>query len=218
MEPTKEDVTKIHNQINQELNQRFAIALAAMTMTGLALSWILPLLTTRPEVCSAISVILLVLLLALYGAEVLLLRDIIVMNMYLRATGRSAWETDIEAFYEEAKGAPRLRWRMIHVTTISFLFVIFGIVAALPFLLAICRFLLKKFPGVCEKLHMASPGPTWQENPILLSTLMGVALLVYISSVLWWLPKFHGGKFRETVESKWLKIKGRGGDCHCTDL
>ncbi len=212
MDPTDQDVTKIHNQINQELNQRFAIALAAMTMTGLVLSWMLPLLTTRPEVCSAISVILLVLLLALYWAEILLLRDIIVMNMYLRVTGKSVWETDIEDYYEKAKDTPRLCWRMIHVTTIIFLFVIFGIVAALPFLLAILRFLLVNFPGVCEQLGMASPGQSWQKNPPLLSAAMGIFLLVYVYLVRWGLPKFHGGTFCETVKSKWLAIKRPLGD------
>src|SRR4051812_47229350 len=68
--PTKEDLVKIHEEINQINNQRFIITTLSITVFGVTLAWIVP--QTKPPVTDIgpfeflVAIILSILLFGMY--------------------------------------------------------------------------------------------------------------------------------------------------------
>src|SRR6266446_8394086 len=98
--PKPEDVTKLHNEINQLLNQRFILTTLALTLFGVLTAWMIPKDAGTENVAFpfAISIVISTLLLAIYAWSDQIRLSARALSSYLEETGNSNWETDWREF------------------------------------------------------------------------------------------------------------------------
>ncbi len=106
--PNKEDLSKLHNEINQYLNQRFTVTMTAITISGVALGWIIQqansklenpativeVVASDPDPICFLSLVLIVILIVLFLVTWVIQRSIITISLYLQVTRASTWERD----------------------------------------------------------------------------------------------------------------------------
>jgi hypothetical protein len=107
LSPTTEDQRKLHAEITQIANQRFLIALFAITTFGVVEGWILPKLPTTPGAeiggfVFAISIVLCLLVFGLFMLNYALAQMQRVFTAYLIVTDASKWEQDWKRFRSES--------------------------------------------------------------------------------------------------------------------
>ena len=160
-----EDVRKLHNEVNQYINQRFTVTMTAITISGVALGWIIQQAfskpaTTTPAVCDDPRCSLLSRRCSyhrlngfLFLITMVIRRAIAVISTYLRVTNKSTWELDIARFSENPRedgggGKRRL--------TSSF-FVVLGFMAGLlPLALT-----MYSCQNPCRQSRFAGPAVSW---------------------------------------------------------
>jgi len=101
--PTEEDLRKLHAEVNQIVNQRFIITTVAITVSGVIISILVP--KSAPLSGSDVgafayagSILLMLVLLALFLYSHFLKVMIRVYTTYLTVTRRSNWEEDWENY------------------------------------------------------------------------------------------------------------------------
>jgi hypothetical protein len=128
-----EDKRKIHAEINQLVHQRFLLATAAVTVFGVVSAWSIP--RDLPQMASpigaftcAVSILLTLVLFALFILSHLLANVLRTYASYLRVTGESQWEQDWKDFRSAGYSA--------YTKAITALFLVLGIItSAFPFAL-----------------------------------------------------------------------------------
>lgn len=103
IEPTPEDIRKIHAEINQIVHQRFLVTTSAITILGVVLSWLHPkemghCATSLGGFIYFVSTLLLVLLFSLFLYSNHLRRMLRVLTSYLIVTEKSNWERDWQKY------------------------------------------------------------------------------------------------------------------------
>jgi len=101
--PTTEDQRKLHAEITQIANQRFLLAIFAVTTFGVVEGWILPKLPTKlgGGFVFANSIILCLLIFSLFMLNYGLAQMQRVFTTYLIVTDASKWEQDWKRFRGE---------------------------------------------------------------------------------------------------------------------
>jgi len=97
--PTKEDLGKLHSEVNQIVNQRFILTTFAVTIFGIMLAWVIPKVPPEPSsdlgwfpfLVSILTMVVLSLLFSLMHALLIMLR---IFSSYLITTESSDWEKD----------------------------------------------------------------------------------------------------------------------------
>lgn len=134
--PKKEDIQKIHAEVNQIVNQRLSLATLAVTVFGALVAWLIP--KSSPSVGSDVGAFIYaatILLLAVLFSLFLLAHNLTYMlriyTTYLDENNVSNWEKDWSAY--------RARFKYVGYTKPqALIFLILGILSvAFPFLLAI---------------------------------------------------------------------------------
>lgn len=98
--PNAEDVRKLHGEVNQYINQRFLVAMTAITVSGVALGWMIQQAISMPsqprasELIYSLALVLLAVLTVLFLVSLSIKKRIIVIASYLRVTGVSTWEQE----------------------------------------------------------------------------------------------------------------------------
>ncbi|MBI5963109.1 MAG: hypothetical protein HY863_06525 [Chloroflexi bacterium] len=134
--PKKEDIQKIHAEVNQIVNQRLSLATLAVTVFGALVAWLIP--KSTPSAGSEVGAFI-------YGATILLLLVLFslfllahhltymlrIYTTYLDESNASNWEKDWSAY--------RARFKYVGYTKPqALIFLILGILSAIfPFLLAL---------------------------------------------------------------------------------
>jgi hypothetical protein len=100
-----EDVRKLHNEINQIVNQRFLLGTAAVTVFGVVAAWIIPKSPPAPgesigTLAYAVTVLLIILLFALFLLSQLLKNVLRTYSAYLLVGNLSKWEKDWKTYRE----------------------------------------------------------------------------------------------------------------------
>lgn len=133
--PNSDDVQKINAEVNQIVNQRLSLATLAVTVFGVMVAWLLPQSSLNigrsvgTFVYSA-SVLLLLVLFALFLLSHHLTYMLRVFTTYLDVTGVSNWEKDWTAFR-------KAYWYWGYTRPQTIIFLLLGILSAMfPFLLA----------------------------------------------------------------------------------
>ena len=95
--PTDSDVSKLNSEINQYINQRLIVTTTAITIFGVSIGWIVygSSTPTRIEVkpiTFLIPIILIILLFTMFLYCQVILGNIRIISVYLRATKKSNWE------------------------------------------------------------------------------------------------------------------------------
>ncbi|MBJ7899229.1 MAG: hypothetical protein GC158_04720 [Cyanobacteria bacterium RI_101] len=90
-EPTPADVSKLHSEINQYINQRLTVITTAITVFGIFTGWIVTRNDNQGQLFQIATalIILLTLLFLYYQVIVWHTRT---LASYLRVTGQSPWE------------------------------------------------------------------------------------------------------------------------------
>jgi hypothetical protein len=109
--PTPEDERKLHNEINQIGNQRFALTTLAVTLFGVLTAWMVPKESVPGEGIGAfpfaISIVISILLLSIYGFNHMLKNHQRILATYLTETEKSGWEVDLREFRQEGYHAQK---------------------------------------------------------------------------------------------------------------
>ncbi len=131
--PSKEDIQKIHAEVNQQGNQRFLLTTLAVSVFGATIAWLLPDSPLCPGTPVGVfrvygAVLLLVLLSLLYGLSHLLRAQLLVHTSYLLVTEASNWEKD---WFDYRK---KPYWGHTKPETVVFM-VLGGFASAFPFFL-----------------------------------------------------------------------------------
>lgn len=97
--PQDEDIRKIHNEINQIVNQRYLITTAAVTVFGLFVSMLIPKDIPAPNqdlggVLTSGTILLIITLLILFLYSSFLKGMLRTLTSYLMETNSSNWELD----------------------------------------------------------------------------------------------------------------------------
>lgn len=110
LSPNKEDVRKIHAEINQIVNQRFLITTFAITIFGIIASWMIP--KNTPDVGSnigaftfAASILLIIMLFILFLLSHFLKGMLRILTTYLLVSGESNWERDWKEYRKKGHWA-----------------------------------------------------------------------------------------------------------------
>lgn len=128
----REDVRKLHAEINQLVNQRILVTTTAVTVFGVLNGWIATSEGPVNAFTFVASIMVLAFLFALFLVAFFLRRVTRRLTSYLRATKRSQWELDWQAF----RRADPFYWAYTKVIGIVFVFL--GAVQVIfPFVLAI---------------------------------------------------------------------------------
>jgi hypothetical protein len=95
--PTDSNVSKLNSEINQYINQRLIVTTTAITIFGVSIGWIVygSSTPTRIEVkpiTFLIPIILIILLFTMFLYCQVILGNIRIISVYLRATKKSNWE------------------------------------------------------------------------------------------------------------------------------
>jgi len=97
--PSAEDLVKIHNEVNQIVNQRFILTTIAVTIFGVGIAWIIP--KEKPTSGSdiggmifALSIFLCIIFFSIYLFHALLKGTMRIFTTYLIITEKSGWEKD----------------------------------------------------------------------------------------------------------------------------
>jgi hypothetical protein len=99
LKPKDDDIRKIHNEINQIVNQRYLITTAAITIYGLFTSILIPKEIPYPNsdlggLVFFGTILLLILLLMLFIYSRILKKMLRIFTYYLLVTNSSNWEID----------------------------------------------------------------------------------------------------------------------------
>jgi hypothetical protein len=109
--PSSEDITKIHAEINQCINQRLTIQTTLVTLFGVVIGWIVgglaavsckgnhPIMQVQP-ISFLLPSAMLVITIIMLGYNQGILRNIHVLSTYLVCTGSSIWEKHYQEFSE----------------------------------------------------------------------------------------------------------------------
>jgi len=106
--PSKEDIVKLHAEINQLINQRFTLNTLALTMFGVMSALIMPKSIGSIEAMRAsfVSATMLVIFLGLlYFLSSLIYNMFRTFTVYLRMTKASNWEKDWHKYRKHNKRA-----------------------------------------------------------------------------------------------------------------
>ncbi len=132
--PTTEDERKLHNEINQIVNQRFILTTLALTLFGVLTAWMVPkdsVHQAEADIGSfpfAISLVISVLIFSIYWWSHVLKNTMRVFTSYLAETGKSGWELDWHEFRQDAYFAytkpQTLMFLLLIATGTSFPFVL----------------------------------------------------------------------------------------------
>ncbi|MBN2136270.1 MAG: hypothetical protein JW720_00535 [Sedimentisphaerales bacterium] len=101
--PNTHDLTKIHEEVNQLLNQRFIVSTFAITVFGLVTAWLLPRQPLEPNTplggfVFIGSIFLTTLLFVLFLLWYFLKSMRFILTTYLRITNKSDWEFDFKKY------------------------------------------------------------------------------------------------------------------------
>ncbi len=133
--PKKEDVQKIHSEVNQLVNQRLSLTTLAVTVFGAIIAWLIPKspLDVGSEVGAfvyAATILLILILFSLFLLTHHLTYMLRIFTTYLDETNSSNWEKDW-ASYRATHGY----WG--YTKPQALIFLVLGILAtAFPFILA----------------------------------------------------------------------------------
>lgn len=186
--PSPEDQRKIHSEINQIVNQRFLITTAAITVLGVVGAWLIP--KTAPSSSSPLggfiffgSVLLLIILFALFLYSHFLRGMLRTLTSYLIVTKTSQWESA----WSEYRKTKYFGYTDAQTTVFIFL----GLIAsAYPFMLALIYSLsLEPYIG------------------LLIHSIAGFAYLLFVSGIgfcAWWYPE------KGSID-KWNKLNSAQG-------
>jgi hypothetical protein len=105
LKPTPEDKNKLHNEINQYINQRFLVGMTSVTITAVVYGYIITLVGGKPVEPSAfwIAIILNIIVFALFIISQMIQGQIAIIAGYLLVTEASNWEKDWRKYYESTK-------------------------------------------------------------------------------------------------------------------
>jgi len=101
-EPTPADVSKLHSEINQYINQRLTVTTTAITIFGVFTGW----MVTQDDIKDKIPQIplaLLAIIAVLFLYCQVILWNIRIIASYLRVTGKSTWERAYDEYYNKQK-------------------------------------------------------------------------------------------------------------------
>ncbi len=137
-EGEKLDATKLHGEVNQIVNQRLLITILAVTIFGVGAGWIVEKANATASdvgwITYGISLLLLLVLLALFCLHQALKVQLRVITAYLSATGQSQWEQRWE-IYRKLRRRVAIR---AYSGAQAMVFLLLGIAAgALPFLVQV---------------------------------------------------------------------------------
>lgn len=95
--PTDSDVSKLNSEINQYINQRLIVTTTAITIFGVSIGWIVygsstPTGIEVKPITLLIPIILMILLFTMFLYCQVILGNIRIISVYLRATKKSNWE------------------------------------------------------------------------------------------------------------------------------
>ncbi len=105
--PSTEDISKLHAEINQYINQRLIIATSAVTIFGVVMGWVVfGLSTTTQEgikiqtqpVSLLLPIALIIVLIIMLWYCQTLIKEIIILSVYLEITESSHWEKQYQSF------------------------------------------------------------------------------------------------------------------------
>jgi hypothetical protein len=99
--PSPEDQRKLHAEVNQINNQRFLLTTLALTISGVALNWILPKQTPPAAIGAfefSVATLLSLTVVALFLFSQFLRGNLRIYTTYLAETSTSAWEADFADF------------------------------------------------------------------------------------------------------------------------
>ena len=145
--PTSEDKQKIHSEVNQIVNQRLLLTTLAVTIFGAMIAWLIP--KTPPTQSIPVggfvyiaSVLLTVVLFALFLLSHHLTYMLRLFTTYLDETGSSNWENDWSSYRDKFT-------YLGYTKPQSLVFLLLGVLSAgFPFLLwAAYRFTLEPRAG-----------------------------------------------------------------------
>jgi hypothetical protein len=144
--PNEIDCQKLHNEINQTINQKFTITTLAITIFGLIVAFMLEKFYSSPlenfkgvpysvgnmdGALYGASILLLLVLSILFCYIVLLRRKVLCYAIYLDLTGASNWEHDWKNFKKLKKGISNTGYQAV-------IFLALGILAySIPVLLSL---------------------------------------------------------------------------------
>ena len=108
--PNEKDISKLHAEINQLVNQRFVLTTLVLTLFAASIVWMIP--KDSPAAGTALSVfpfvasiILSSLIFGIYLWSHLLRHTLRIWTQYLLVTGNSDWEVDWANFRKESYSA-----------------------------------------------------------------------------------------------------------------
>jgi hypothetical protein len=130
--PTPEDVKKIHNEINQIVNQRFLITTATISIFGVV-SALLVRETLNSVLIFFVSFLLSTLIFSLYVFSYFLKRTLRIFTVYLKVTESSVWEKNWKSYRDyEKREENTITWAYSKGHTIVFMLLgVFSIVLPL---------------------------------------------------------------------------------------
>jgi hypothetical protein len=132
--PNTEDIKKIHTEVNQIVNQRLSITTLAVTVFAATMAWLIPKSPLSPgsDVGTFIytaSILITVVLFALFLLTHLLTQMLRIFTAYLDVTDTSSWEKDWVAYRDRFSYLGYTRPQTL-------IFLLLGVVSAgFPFLL-----------------------------------------------------------------------------------
>lgn len=189
--PCPADISKLHAEMNQYINQRLIITTTAITLFGVSIGWIVFGSSTasgieiKPAIFFLPTILLIVLFVLLVYCQVIL-GNMRIISGYMRQTQSSQWEKAYQEFAEKNKFIGQ-------DDVFPMMFMVLGISVGL-----IVFFLWLSFPPE-EKTNDYNIGAS--------STLFVIVWAVYLLAViLSWFKLFLNFGFQDKAEEKWGEV------------
>lgn len=184
--PNKQDIQKIHSEVNQLVNQRLSLTTLAVTIFGAIIAWSIPKVPLAPNVglgafVYAATFLLILILFSLFLLTHYLSIMLRIFTTYLDESDASNWEKDWATFRTRHKF-----WRG-YTKPQSVIFLLLGVLTTI-------------FPFVLAFVYSANIQPYWGA---IICSLAGLFYLIFVYGMgfLGWFGK------EEEVRQKWKSIK-----------
>lgn len=202
-QPTKEDIRKIHDEINQIVNQRIEVTTFAFLTFGAVLGWSIPKSSSEGDagqLCYFISSALLILLFCFFFLTHRLTYMLRIFRTYLNITGHSEWEKHW-AKYRELGG----HHHGGYMRPLTVIYLVLGFITFwFPFQVTMIMSGNSKSPFqvIVAMFSNTNPTPLWIRAFLLV---LFVAYLVFAFGMEWgqWFEN------EEKITNRWNEIKNK---------
>lgn len=189
--PTPADITKLHAEVNQYINQRLVITTTAITIFGVSIGWLVFGSSNANSIIEVKTItfllptILLVVMFVLFVYCQVILSNIRIIVGYLRATNQSAWESAYQSFYVQNR-------HINQYDMIPMMFLVLGLCVG----------------SIVILLWMFFPQSEGNDFKIgVFSTIFILSLMIYLSSItLAWAKLFLNFGFKDQAYEKWIEF------------